>query len=417
MSHKKKGKNMINNEIDRLTGIKNEEYLKKYYNVYKQGNSECNFIMIDMKQFKSINDTLGHNEGDRCLKTFASILDNNFKDSIVVRLHGDEFAILTKYTEKEIETRFKLCNQKISLAEKEGKTSVVFKFNAGSTQAEENIDITKEKADCLMYYAKYNNITYQKYSEELLEEKFKQKQYIIKIDDSIKDSNFSYTIRELYNKDKQGQNIFQVYTKGEDGNSIFSSGRYDILKSTSKSLIHFDIYNIQAILEGIEPNNEKMMISIDYKSLISTHELIDYLSIMKDISNFSFSNVVLSIDLTGIDINQYKLVIERINELKKLNIGVRLDKFNSNIGDYIWENSEVDYIRFANFYWRQALENSKIKASLKSKLRTFNECNISSIFECIENENEHNFLINIADNNVLLSGNYYSVEKKLNLKK
>lgn len=418
MFHKIMGvKSMKINEIDNLTGIKNETYLNNYYKAYKQENPKSIFVMIDIKEFKNINDTLGHSMGDNYIRIFAQILDSNFKDSIVVRLHGDEFAILTKYTEEEIEKRFKLCDSKISLAVKDNKIPHVFNYNAGSVFAEENINITKEKADFLMYFAKKNNITYQKYFEELISQKIEQEKYLEKVDESIKNRNFTYTERELYDRNSIGQNIFQVYTKSENGKSIFNSGRYNILKNTQSSLVHFDIYNIKTILEGINPNEEKMIISIDYKSLISTHELIDYLSLMKDISAFPFSNVILSIDLTGIDINQYKLIIEKINELKKLNIGVRLDKFNSNIGDTIWENSEVDYIRFANLYWHQALENSKIKISLKNKIKLFNECNILPIFECIENESEHNFINNMTNENILLSGDYYSKEKVLKLKK
>ena len=51
--------------------------------------------------------------GDTYLKVFGKILNSAFKDSIVVRLHGDEFAILTKYNEIYIEKILKLCNQKI----------------------------------------------------------------------------------------------------------------------------------------------------------------------------------------------------------------------------------------------------------------------------------------------------------------
>ena len=97
---------MESNFRDSLTGIFNEEYLKKNYQSYLDKHPDSNFIMIDSEKFKSINDTFGHNVGDDYLRTFAKILENNFKDSLVVRLHGDEFVILTKYSEDYIDEIF-----------------------------------------------------------------------------------------------------------------------------------------------------------------------------------------------------------------------------------------------------------------------------------------------------------------------
>ena len=65
---------MENKFRDSLTGIFNEDYLKKNYHSYLDKHPDSNFIMIDFEKFKSINDTFGHNVGDDYLKTFAIIL-------------------------------------------------------------------------------------------------------------------------------------------------------------------------------------------------------------------------------------------------------------------------------------------------------------------------------------------------------
>jgi diguanylate cyclase (GGDEF)-like protein len=54
------------------------------------------FIMVDLDQMKWINDTLGHQAGDKALTETANILKQTFRGSdIMGRIGGDEFAILT----------------------------------------------------------------------------------------------------------------------------------------------------------------------------------------------------------------------------------------------------------------------------------------------------------------------------------
>lgn len=402
-------------EIDNLTGIFNSLYLNNHYQDYLSNNPNANLIVIDIQSFKQINDTLGHNIGDDCIKAFSHILNSNFNNSIVVRLHGDEFAILTKYTEDEIEEIFKTCNSIIISAISENKIPCSFNYNAGSVPALDDMTSAMEKADYLMYYAKRHNMNYQRFSKKLIDKKAAQEEYLLKINCLIRNNNFNYSIRQLHNREKIAQNIFQIYTKGINGNSLFSNGRYNILKHTANNLIQFDIHNIQALLEGIDFNDKKVIIPIDYKSLIGTEDLINYLYLIKEFSNYPLSNIIISINIKGIDPTQYKLIIKSIIALKNFGISIRLDKFDSYIGDNIWENTDIDYIRFANEYWQSALTNNKIRETLKAKVKVLDTCNIKSVFECIENDNQHNFLTNMTDSDILLSGNYYSQEKELKL--
>lgn len=407
---------MESNLIDNITGIHNEEYLKRNYQSYINDNPNSNFIMIDFEKFKSINDTFGHNVGDNYLRVFAKILNNNFKDSIVVRLHGDEFAILTKYSEEDIDKIFQLCNKKISLAVLEGIIPKIFHYNAGSAKAEHGINNTKEKADFMMYYAKKNSLYFQKFSQSILQEKLFQDSFLDKIDVALKHDGFSYTIRQLFNKANDGQSIFQIYTKDKDGYSIFDNSRYDILRKTSK-LQQFDVYNIQNLLENVIFHECQMFITIDYKSLILADNFLDYLIILKDISSLPFKNIVLSIDIRGIEVSCYQKVIEKINMLKELGFKICFDKFDSMIGDSIWEESNIDYIKISDNYWKKAISNSKICFAIESKIKTYDKCKIVPIFGFVEKKEEYDFLTEFIPENTLLSGNYFSKEKKLLLKK
>jgi len=84
---------------DALTGAFNRRFLNQNYDVLVQNASsreqQLCLALLDIDQFKSLNDTHGHHSGDIVLKQLVGILNKNLPgDSFVIRLGGDEFAIL-----------------------------------------------------------------------------------------------------------------------------------------------------------------------------------------------------------------------------------------------------------------------------------------------------------------------------------
>ncbi|SKA18430.1 GGDEF domain-containing protein [Photobacterium toruni] len=77
--------------IDDLTELPNRRYFYEESN--KHEDKMILFIMIDIDNFKKINDKYGHDEGDRILHSFGKVLLNYKNDNIFsARLGGDEFA-------------------------------------------------------------------------------------------------------------------------------------------------------------------------------------------------------------------------------------------------------------------------------------------------------------------------------------
>lgn len=79
--------------LDRMTGLLNREPAEDKISVQLSHNAKGAFFFMDIDNFKLINDTYGHPEGDKVLKNFSSILKKIFDENcILARLGGDEFA-------------------------------------------------------------------------------------------------------------------------------------------------------------------------------------------------------------------------------------------------------------------------------------------------------------------------------------
>jgi two-component system, sensor histidine kinase LadS len=87
-------------ERDALTGLYNRRYLdqlllKTWQDVKLKGQSLC-LAMLDIDDFKSYNDLLGHQAGDRCLQTVAEVMSDCCKQKgyLAARYGGEEFLIV-----------------------------------------------------------------------------------------------------------------------------------------------------------------------------------------------------------------------------------------------------------------------------------------------------------------------------------
>ena len=85
--------------LDHLTGLYNRrgfmELAETFLAQVERKNKEFGFLVMDINNFKLLNDRYGHLAGDEALKRLANILQSSVrKTDIVCRLGGDEFVVL-----------------------------------------------------------------------------------------------------------------------------------------------------------------------------------------------------------------------------------------------------------------------------------------------------------------------------------
>jgi len=91
---------------DSLTGCRNRREFEERFDdiLYRRARygRAASLLLIDVDRFKSVNDSLGHQEGDRVLVDLARLIDAGKRpDDLSARLGGDEFAVAVEAGEAE----------------------------------------------------------------------------------------------------------------------------------------------------------------------------------------------------------------------------------------------------------------------------------------------------------------------------
>lgn len=167
-------------EIDEMTKLLNkataEKMAKQILEEYP--DEDHAILMIDIDNFKNVNDSLGHDVGDHVISVVAGIISMQFGGSdIVGRIGGDEFMVFMKNVKDREDARRKAQNIVDAFCKKENlsipdcvSVSIGMAFSDESgigyeplfKKADEALYVSKEKGkSCYTEYSKIGQITFE----------------------------------------------------------------------------------------------------------------------------------------------------------------------------------------------------------------------------------------------------------------
>lgn len=147
---------------DYLTGLNNRRKLMHYLqDMYTR--DDVILVMMDLDNFKQVNDTYGHEAGDKALIEVADILQKCFEDDFIARMGGDEFMIvISEKNADEVQQHVSDLLAMIGGAYKAHKEFTGVSASAGILpigkipEQERNMAFLLDMADSLLYQAKNN---------------------------------------------------------------------------------------------------------------------------------------------------------------------------------------------------------------------------------------------------------------------
>ncbi|AHF97317.1 diguanylate cyclase [Desulfurella acetivorans A63] len=148
---------------DGLTGLYLREYLqiKLKENLYfmQRYGRIFSLQMIDVDDFKDINDKFGHQIGDNVLCQIGNLIKKNIRTSdIPIRYGGDEFVVLMPETDinsaKKVAEKFVQKISKVVFRKKDEEFKVTFSIGLTSVRKDDTFESIMERVDAALYSSK-----------------------------------------------------------------------------------------------------------------------------------------------------------------------------------------------------------------------------------------------------------------------
>ena len=153
---------------DGLTGLYNQTYFKKYLELELKRSLRQNYptslLMIDLDDFKGLNDRFGHPAGDKVLQETARLIREAIREvDLAARYGGEEFAVVLPYSDAQgacvVAERILKALRELDLECESGHKLGAITASIGIAACpDDNRDARAliQQADARLYYAKQN---------------------------------------------------------------------------------------------------------------------------------------------------------------------------------------------------------------------------------------------------------------------
>ena len=386
---------------DYLTGLYNRRKFEEFltYEVKRSVRHRHKFtvLMIDLDNFKYINDTYGHASGDLVLKEVTNIFGSNLRNAdVLARIGGDEFAVILPETSYENgyavveKLRSSLEATPISLMFDQVSLTASFGIAEYPEQGE-NIETLLTGSDLAMYKAKRagkNTIARADQSDqEMASEIQKKGEFLRRAIDEDRVEPFVQPIYDVKSGDIFG---YEVLARIRDGQRYMAAGQFI---EVAESLGFAPKIDQIILTKGLLAREEKGMWDKRFFFNLSTKSLFggDYVDVIKA----HYERYPQGIENTGVTIeilereaiHNVNGLMDIIEEMKKVGITFALDDFGSGFSSFVYlKYFDTDYVKIDGEFVKNIVVNEKDRIFVKHIHQIAKEFGKRTIAEYVEDK-------------------------------
>jgi len=396
---------------DSLTDILNRKGFEYFCNKYFNPKKEYAMFFMDLDGFKYINETYGHDVGDKALQVASyrlkKICESNLINTKIIlgRIGGDEFAIfidLSNLKEPYVDLQkfaFKIIeeiSQKIEVQN--------LSFNIGISigisiypKNGSNLNELITHADLAMYQVKYSTKNSYYFFDNRIKSQYEQKNLLrnelIKIfrNNQLED-HFYLVFQPIYNLKLKKINHLEVLLRFqhesiqaspnliipilEELNFITEMGNFVIGRSLN------DFIQIKNMIE----DELKLCINISTKQILDKNFYKYIVSIYKDFSKYNIKNDQIIFEITeSTFINDPLRAIRIINSLNDMGFEFAIDDFGTGYSSLSYlKTLPIKYIKIDKSFSEDIAINPKTEVVVRSIISLAHSLNLFTIVEGVE---------------------------------
>lgn len=321
-------------EYDFLTKLKNRNSLYQYLNKLISNKKPFVIYFMDLDNFKTLNDTVGHIEGDKVLCMIANELIKLAAPGITIsRLGGDEFIVIQEgeYISQEImqygQNIINLVNKRFEYAFYNFEIKVSIGVSVYPRQADD-LNTLLKYGDIAMYKSKKSGgNSIQIFTDEMMEEL----EVEARLKDAIENEEFIPYYQPIFDVQKNRIVGAEALVRWMKNGEIIPPYKFIQIAKKTGHIIEIDYMMLDKACEfckkwhanGFETFT--MSVNMSFRSLQRPNSV----EIIKEIlEKHSLNPQALKIEVTEDEIIEYpKYIIKILDEIKLLGIKVSLDDF------------------------------------------------------------------------------------------
>ncbi len=397
---------MVNHDI--MTGLPNRRLFKDRLTHAieraKRTSSKISVFFIDLDRFKKINDSLGHEVGDKLLFAVAQRLQRNIRSSdTLARLGGDEFVIILEESATSLQANT-LANK---LLHKMEKVFEIDKYHLSVSasigiscypQDAEELSGLMSCADVAMYYAKAhgkNNFNF--YTPEMNARARELQELEIQLRDALVKKQFIlYYQPQIDMRDRSliGAEVLLRWNHPELG--IVSPDDFIPLAEETGLIIPIGKWVLQT---ACEQNQQWLAQGVTPLRIAVNISVIQFQSDLQATVNQILAQTTMPADLLELEITESMLmendgqIITMLNSFKKKGIHISIDDFGTGYSSLNYlKRLPVDKLKIDRTFIRDATHDDNDAAIATSIIDLGRNMNLEVIAEGIEQLEQEHFL-------------------------
>ena len=322
---------------DKLTGLNNRFGFEQDIDVLLEKGSPFYLMLLDLDNFKYVNDTLGHEAGDEVLQKVAAYWNgiSSYEYHNLSRLGGDEFALIVKTDKPSVIETIK--KEVLGVSKLDDPLLKNISVSVGIVNCPKDAKDRKallSYADSAMYRAKSNGRDQaQMFDKSIHDDIVKEYETKIKVVNAIKENQFEMLYQPQFHSDETVYGFESLIRLKVDGEYI--STQYFIDVAEKNNLI-FDIDKFvldkvtrdwSSVVRKDDGKNLMMSVNISGKHLIAPGFVEEVISIL---ARNAFPPQNLCIEITeGAFVKSIMLAKKVVDKLRIIGIKIALDDFGT----------------------------------------------------------------------------------------